>query len=133
MPTHSISGFNMVPTHSRNITRLNPRGRWPRRATRGGSIGADIFVIALSKTTWCLPSIKLISLVTMSFIQGERRVIFAQSQQNVCQTGARELLRFFNNNHVFWGPPTSIIPLQLEAAADQLQNQGFPTEWHGPP
>ena len=72
-------------------------------------MGAGIFVIALSKTTWCLPLIKLISVVSMSFLQGKRRVTFVQKRQNLCQTGARKLLRFFSKNHVFGGPATSYI------------------------
>ena len=111
------------------ITRLNPRGRCPRRAARGGSIGAGIFVIALSKTTWCLPLTKLISVVSMSFLQGKRRVTFARNRQNVCQTGARKLLRFFDKNHVFLGPPTSLMLLQIEAAPEHLQIHQYLTAW----
>ena len=113
-----------VPSQSESSlikTRLNPRGRSPRRAARGGSTGADIFVKFLSKPTCCLPSTKPTFVVVMSFLQDKRRATFVQKRQNLCQTGARKLLRFFSKNHVFWGPPTSLMLLQIEAAPEHLQ------------
>ena len=92
-------------------------------------MGASIFVVVLSKTTRCLPSIKVHSLVTMSFLQGNRRVTVAQNRQNVCQTGARKLLRFFDKNHVFWGYPTSLMLLQIEAAPEHPQIHQLLTAW----
>ena len=65
-----------------------------------------------------LPCPNLNSLTIMSFLQGERRAIFVQKRQNLCQTGARKLLRFFSKNHVFGGPPTSLMLLQIEAAPE---------------
>ena len=91
------------------VTRLNPRGRSPRRAAKGGSTGADISVNFLSQATCCLPPTKSTFVVIMSFLQGKRRTTFVQNRQNLCQTGARKLLRFFSKNHVFWGPATSYI------------------------
>ena len=78
-------------------------------AARGGSTGADIFVNFLSKPTCCLPPTKPTFVVVMNFLQGKRRATFVQKRQNLCQTGARKLLRFFSKNHVFWGPATSYI------------------------
>ena len=88
------------------ITRLNPRGRSPRRAARGGSTGANIFVQILSKPTCCLPLTKSTFVVVMSFWQGKMRVTFVKNRQNLCQTGARKLLRFFSEIDVFGDPPT---------------------------
>ena len=103
------------------ITRLNPRGRSPRRAARGGSTGADIFRNFLFKARWSLPSTKSISVRTNRILLGKRRVASAQNHQNVCQTGARKLLRFFSKNHVFGGPATSLVLLQSRAAFEHLQ------------
>ena len=87
------------------MTRLNPRGRSPRRAAKGGSTGADISVKFLSQATCCLPLTKSIFVVTMSFLQGKRRTTFVQNLQNLCQTGARKLLRVFHEKCCFLGYP----------------------------
>ena len=57
----------------------------------------------------------------MGILQGKRRVTFVKNRQNVCQTGARKLLRFFSKKRVFEGPPTSLMLLQIEAAPEHLQ------------
>ena len=107
-----------TPCHK---TRLNPRGRSPRSAARGGSTGAYIFANFQSKPSSSLPSTNSISVVLKRILQGKRWFTCAQNRQNVCQTGARKLLRFFSKNHVFGGPATSLMLLQSRAALEHLQ------------
>ena len=83
-------------------TRLTPRGRCPRRAARGGSIGAGISMIVLSKTTRCLPSIKVNSLVAMSFMQGKRGHFCSKSTKHIPNRCA-QTFAFFQRKTRFLG------------------------------
>ena len=85
------------------VTRLNPRGRSPRRAARGGSTASCNFVNLLSKPSCALPSTKSILVVIDCILQGKRRVTSTENHQNVCQTGARKLSRFFQQKSRFLG------------------------------